>query len=383
VVVALLVVVGCLLAPLSVLSVWIRSTLLDTDRYVATVGPVIDDPEVQQALATRITTALVTRSDAEERIADVLPEQASFVAPAVANALGRLVEDVALDLVRSDVVERLWDGANRRAHTQVVALLEGETRRPNLTTERGEVVVNLAPLAERVRAALDERGIDLADRASATRIDPEIVLVRSETLDSAQQFTDLLQKVAYVLPIVTLLTFAVAIALSGNRRRTVARGALGVALALGLLLVAFNVGRHFYLGALPPTVNEGAAAAVYDQILSFLRLSLRTAFVAALVIALGAWVAGPGAVAARFRAATIGRARAHGAPGEPSAVAVFVGRHRTPLRVVVGALAVAALAAMDAPTPATVVGVAALAALALLVVELVGRPPTPAEPTTG
>jgi hypothetical protein len=375
-----LVVIGCVLAPLSVLSVWVRSTLLDTDRYVATVGPVIDDADVQRALATRITNALVTRSDAEERIAGVLPDQASFIAPAVANALGGLVEDAALRLVQSDVVERVWDGMNRRAHSQVVALLEGETRRANLTTERGEVVVDLTPLVERVRDALEQRDIDLGDRAA--RIDPEIVLVRSDTLESAQQFTDLLQKLAYALPILTLVTFAVAIALSGDRRRTVARSALGVALAFGLLLVAFNVGRHFYLGALPSTVDEGAAAAVYDQILSFLRLSLRTAFVAALVIAFAAWFAGPSTVAARFRAATVGRARAHIVPGERSAVASFVGRYRAPLRVVVGAVALAVLAAMDAPTPATVVVVAALAALALLAVELVGRPPTPAEPTT-
>jgi hypothetical protein len=121
--VALLVVVGCVLAPLSILGVWIRNTLLDTDRYVETIGPLIDDPDVQDALATRITTTLLTGTDVEQRIADALPSQASFIAPAVANGLDQFVEGAAHDLVQSERVEELWDVANRRAHTQVVALL--------------------------------------------------------------------------------------------------------------------------------------------------------------------------------------------------------------------------------------------------------------------
>ena len=62
--VSLLVIVGCVLAPLSVLSVWIRNTMLDTDQYVETVGPLIDNPDVQSALATRITNAVVEGSGA-------------------------------------------------------------------------------------------------------------------------------------------------------------------------------------------------------------------------------------------------------------------------------------------------------------------------------
>ena len=44
-----LVVLGCVLAPLSIHSVWIYNTLLNTDQYVATVGPLAKNPEVQDA----------------------------------------------------------------------------------------------------------------------------------------------------------------------------------------------------------------------------------------------------------------------------------------------------------------------------------------------
>src|SRR5688572_28535181 len=115
--------------------------MLDTDQYVETVGPLIDNRDVQDALATRITNALVEGSGVETKIADALPPQASFVAPAVARGLERIVNDAALALVQSDQVETLWDTANRRAHTQVVALLEGDDE-GTLTTSNGDVVVH-------------------------------------------------------------------------------------------------------------------------------------------------------------------------------------------------------------------------------------------------
>src|SRR5437763_1885784 len=89
--VAVLVVIGCVLAPLSIVSVWLKSTLLDTDRYVSTVGPLIDNPDVQQALANRITTVLLQSTGVEDKIIDALPPKASFAAPAIASGLDSFV----------------------------------------------------------------------------------------------------------------------------------------------------------------------------------------------------------------------------------------------------------------------------------------------------
>src|SRR5262245_56839386 len=52
--VGFLVVLGCLLVPLSVLGVWIHNTLLNTDQWVSTVGPLVDEPAVQTAVANRL-----------------------------------------------------------------------------------------------------------------------------------------------------------------------------------------------------------------------------------------------------------------------------------------------------------------------------------------
>src|SRR6476620_2345622 len=47
----LLLTLGCGLAVLSLLALWLRGTLLNTDRYVSTVAPIAANPAVQDAVA--------------------------------------------------------------------------------------------------------------------------------------------------------------------------------------------------------------------------------------------------------------------------------------------------------------------------------------------
>ena len=368
--VGFLVVLGCILAPLSVLSIWTKTTLLDTDRYVSTVAPLSENPDVEQALANRITNAIVQNTDLESTIKDALPSKAAFAAPAIASGVEQYVHAAALKLVQSDQFDKLWRDANARAHPQIVALLEGkDTKR--FGTKDGEITLTLGPIAEKVQAVLAKAGVDVFTSSSGSA--PQIVLFSSSDLKSAQGITDLLQKSAWVLPFLTVLAFAVAIALSGNRRRTVLRSALGLALGLGVLLVALNTGRKFYLDALPATVSRPAAQAVYDQLLSFLRTSLRTGFVLAIVVAIGAWIAGPSAWATKIREGTLRLVRGHDTGEEPSGLAVWVARYKTALRVVVIGIPLVILVAIDAPTPAAVLVLAIIVILLLLLVEFLGR----------
>ena len=52
----LLLVLGCLLAPISVLAVWSANQVSDTNRYIANVEPLIHDPAVQTALTDQVRT---------------------------------------------------------------------------------------------------------------------------------------------------------------------------------------------------------------------------------------------------------------------------------------------------------------------------------------
>src|SRR5918997_4515593 len=71
-----LLLLGCGLAVLSVLAIWLRVTLLDTDRYVDTVAPIAAQPSVQRAVADRLDTAITTRIDFEGLARQALPDRA-------------------------------------------------------------------------------------------------------------------------------------------------------------------------------------------------------------------------------------------------------------------------------------------------------------------
>jgi hypothetical protein len=380
VLVSVLVVAGCVLAPISVAGVWLHDTLLNTDHYVSTIGPVADNAAVQDALANRITNALVQGSQLDTKIKDALPPRASFVAPFLANGITQFVHTAALKVVQAPKFSQLWKTLNRRAHAQVVAVLRGEGKKINTTN--GQVAINIGPVIDTVNQQLNKLGLNtLSKKVSAAN--REIVLFKSSGLHQAQSAVRLFDNLAIALPIITALLFAGAIALSLKRRRTVLRSALGLALAMVVLLTIFNVGRSIYLNALPASVNQPAAGAVYDQLLSNLLLVARTVLVFAVVIAVGAWLSGPARLATRIRTASGNLVRR--APGETVVsprIATFVDRSRQGLRLGVVGVGLLILVLLNHPGPVAVLVVAVLVLLAVGVIELIRRgAPQPAEAT--
>src|SRR5262245_44327928 len=87
VVAMVLLIVGVVLVPVSLSAIWVRNTLLDTDQYVATVAPLADNPDIQQGLADRITTALFADDRVQDRIAEALPSRADVLAAPIASGL--------------------------------------------------------------------------------------------------------------------------------------------------------------------------------------------------------------------------------------------------------------------------------------------------------
>ena len=66
--VTLLIILTAIGVAASTTAVWAHQVVFDTDRFVETVGPLIDDPNVQDALATRLSDAVMTGLDVENRV---------------------------------------------------------------------------------------------------------------------------------------------------------------------------------------------------------------------------------------------------------------------------------------------------------------------------
>ena len=87
-----LIVIGCILAPLSVVAVWAKNQVTDTDRYVTTVAPLARDPAIQTAVADKITAEIFARLDVKaitNQAVDALANRG--LPPLVATQLHALV----------------------------------------------------------------------------------------------------------------------------------------------------------------------------------------------------------------------------------------------------------------------------------------------------
>ena len=305
----LLLVLGCGLVALSLIAAYVRSTVLDTDRYVSTMAPIAASPDVQQAVADKLDAAITSRVDFDALLREALPDTADPLAPALAGGLQQAIRSRIDAFVASDRFESLWEEANRGAHARVVALLTtGESNR--LRLEGDTVYLDLGPAVDRVREGLQERDLDRLAAAIPPTVDGRVTLLQSEGFVKAREGVDLLERLTIVLPILALLCLAGHVALSRPRRRGLLRVGLGLVVTALLLLAVVGVVRTAYLDAIDQEVlPREAAADIFDALIGLLRTGVRVVAVVAVALALLALVLGrTGDLAARSRGALRGLA---------------------------------------------------------------------------
>ncbi|MGH3306416.1 MAG: hypothetical protein ACRDOX_01900 [Nocardioides sp.] len=389
-----LILVG-VLAPLSILATWAHDEVSDTERYVETVAPLADSPEVQAAVTARLTARIVGLIDVQAVTKDAidalsqrgLPPRAAAsltaLTPPLAAGVESFVNNQVQRLVASDAFADAWEQANRVAHTQMVAILTGETGEA-VEISGDSVQLNLAPLIEGVKQRLVDAGFTLASRIPT--VTTEITLFQSADLAKAQTAFRLLDAAARALPIIALILLGVAVAVSTRRRRTLTIGAIVIAASMVLLGAALNFFRIAYLDAVPSDrLPADAAAVIFDQLVEFIRLNLRAVLVIFLAVAFVAWVSGSEGAPVRVRQGA-GRAldavrhRRDSAGLGTGPVGEFLYNYHSPVRVLVLGGAVLVYVLADHPTGAWTLGVVVVAGLILLVVELLaGGPPGPTE----
>ena len=279
-----LLVFGCGLAGASVIAIWTRVTVLNTEQYVKTMGPIAESPAVQQAVSDKLYAAITSQVDFDALARQVLPDRADILGPAITTGIENLIRSQLNEFVHSDRFPQRWDEANRRVHDRVVTLLTtGESKR--LTLEGDTVYLDLSPAVQRVRDGLNERGLTRVADAIPPTVDGRVTLLSSDGFVKARDGIHRLERLTILLPILALLCLIGHVVLSESKRRGLLRVALGVALTALLLLAAIAVGRTLYLDAINQNVlPRQAAADIFDALIVAMRTSLRIAFLAALIL---------------------------------------------------------------------------------------------------
>jgi hypothetical protein len=401
IVATLMIVVACVLAPLSVAAIWTRNQVTNTDRYVATVTPLASDPAVQQAITDQITAQVFTYIDIQALTTQAvdalsarvegrgLPPQAAAalqgLAGPVANGVQGFVRTQVERIVQSQAFEDAWIQANRAAHEALVKALTGEGGGA-VTVEGDTVTLNLGPFIQTVKQQLVAQGFTLAERIP--QVDKSFVLFQSQDITRAQRAFSLLNTLGVWLPVLAIVLLVLGVYVAKDHRRALVGAALGVAVSMVVLALALTVFRSIYLDAVPASVlPHDAAAVLYDTIVRFLRLGLRTVLALGLVVATGAFLSGQSTTAVRTRQGLsnaigwlAGGAERAGFSTGP--VGSWVYANKKALRIGAVALAALALVFWTRPTGKVVLGLTLALLVVLALIEFLGRRPA-VEAATG
>ncbi|MBA2642872.1 MAG: SHOCT domain-containing protein [Actinobacteria bacterium] len=291
-----LVLAGALLL-LSSFAVWVDRVALDTDVFVETSTDLIEDDEIRRAVAQRAVDELYASVDVEAAIEDRLPNDVDSLAGLSAAGLRQVAPEILNRALGQPALQRLWRATVEQTHEELVDVLEGGGS--TVSTEGGVVTLDLRAL---MLETADRIGIRSQVEDQVSEDAGRIELLRSDELDTAQDGVQLLETLAWLLPLITLAAFGLALWLASDRRVAV-RGIGITVLVVGILgLVAASVTGSYLVGEL---VNESDVRPAADTAWATFTDLLRAAF--GWMIALGvlfvaaSWLAGSGQRARAIR----------------------------------------------------------------------------------
>lgn len=392
-----LIVLGALLAPPAVVASWARLVLTDTDRFVATYAPLINDPEVQAYITDETLAVINQQVNVPELTSDAIDGVISLgTGPAATDALNLLKGPAASGLqsliqsgvsrfVASDPFADVWETALRASHTQFVSLMDNDPDAVVTVGNDGTIGIQLGPIVEAVKGALVAQGIELANQIPA--VDRTIVVAQADALPSIQVAYGLAVAAGVWLPWVALLLLTAGVLVARRRSVALIAAAVALALAMVLTLAAVAVGNILIVAAVDPaTLPPDIATLLYGTLTDDVRTTSVAVLVLALVIAAVAWLAGPFAVPRRLRGLATDQAGRIRAAAERRGITTgragrWIYNQRVLLHVAVAVIAAAVVLFVRPLTPALTIWTLVIAAVVVGLLEVLQRPTeTPAVP---
>ena len=364
---------------ISMFALWVNRQALNPENGAEVSGKLLADEDVRNAIAPFLVDQLFSSVDVRAQIESALPPQAQALAVPAAAGLRELADRRAPIFLARPKVQELWRVSNLNARRQVLEVLEEDDGDKALQSTGGNVVLNLRVLIDRLAADLGLEDQLQAARSKAqgpagaaargalqqrlgVTVPPEagqLVLMRSDQLDTARSAVSFLRHLAVVGPLLTFALFALAVWLAQGWRRIALRRVGWCLIALGVLVVLVRraVGNRVVDALVESDSVNAAAQSAWNITTEILYDIAVAAIVYGVVLVIAAWLAGATSTALASR-----RALAPAMRHEPGTVYAAVGFAYL-------------LVLLWGPTPALrePLGIIAIALFVVLGVELLRR----------
>ena len=285
----LLIVFGCLFALLGTFAAWGRATVL-TDAFVDTIAPLIQKEAVAKAISEEAVKALFQEADVAGEIKRSLPSDLDFIAEPVSTTLKTVTQYAAEEILKSSAFQSVWKNMLALAHSTAMEIIKGDGA---VTTDKGQVVLDIGKLLEEVRKSLVDDGVEILKNVEIPKDAGKIVLFPSDKLEAVKEVVNLLDTLNWVLPLLAFIFLCLGVIIANSRRKALMGVGIGLAITMAIMLIAFSLAKSMLLGQLENETQLAAATVIWNGVLhNLVQIKLGILFLG-ILIALGAAVAGP------------------------------------------------------------------------------------------
>src|SRR5262249_46167144 len=128
-----LIVLAFLVLVIGTATVWVKRQALDTDHWTNSSTELLQDDQIRQALSVYIVDQLYDNVDVSQRLQQRLPSNLQGLAGPISAALREPATRAVDQLLQRPRIQKAWEDANRLAHQELMAILNGQPR-PNIST---------------------------------------------------------------------------------------------------------------------------------------------------------------------------------------------------------------------------------------------------------
>ena len=201
----ILLIIGIVALFVAIPVLWLNHTLLTTDGWVEAVGPVTEDPAVQDAVAN----AVVQEYSRQENIGPGF--RSSFLKNPrnwrpIITLLQMAARQVVKFIISTDAFEGIWTEANRLSHSLAMAGFTRADQIDGQLVERAESMeIDLQGIIETLRQELQRRGLGFILPEGITA---QLAILQSERFVRFLNILKTLNTAAPWLALITLVAIA-------------------------------------------------------------------------------------------------------------------------------------------------------------------------------
>ena len=285
---------------LSLTGIWLRVTVLDSDRFASAAAPLVKNDDVARAVSNYAAAEIVAHTGAQQEIEQVLPADAQVLAGPIASALQDGLETGVQDVIQTDQFESVFETAVRVAHEEALLILDGDG--DVIESKDGLVTLNLLTVINDVmRVASSDLSALFGTTINLPEIKPDdvpadqiaelestlgvqlpedfgqVTLFESDELAEAQTWVHRFDTWLEVIIVIAIAATIGAFALTFDRRRTVITMGIAVPVIATLTWLLVDANEDSYFSHIDDPIGRAAARAATDTMFAGLdRLALWT-----------------------------------------------------------------------------------------------------------